>query len=53
MKGDTHEESTHFCDNKQWAISVDDGCLRFHPDFNGDSEKTTSWIWKEAFDDYA
>jgi len=45
-------EKVHvFGDNKQWAISVDDGCLRFHPDFKGDSQKTTSWIWKEAFEE--
>ena len=35
----------------EWAISEDDGCLRFHPQWNTNSEKTSSWIWKEAWEE--
>lgn len=35
----------------QWAISVDDGCLRFHPQFNTDYTKVSTHIWSEAWDE--
>lgn len=37
-----------FGKNNEWAISEDDGCLRFHPQFNTHPEKISSWIWREA-----
>jgi hypothetical protein len=40
-----------FGEYKQWAISEDDGCLRFHPQYNTNPEKKSSWIWKEAFEE--
>ena len=40
-----------FGEYRQWAISEDDGCLRFHPQFNSSPEKKSSWIWKEAFEE--
>ncbi len=40
-----------FGNNKEWAISEDDGCLRFHPQYSIDPEKVGTWIWKEAFDE--
>lgn len=40
-----------FGEYKQWAISEDDGCLRFHPQFNSSPEKKSSWVWKEAFEE--
>ena len=40
-----------FGEHKQWAISIDDGCLRFHPQYNEYPDKTSSWIWKEAFEE--
>lgn len=40
-----------FGENDQWAISVDDGCLRFHPQYNEHPEKVTTWIWKEAYNE--
>lgn len=43
---------THiFGDNNQWAISTDDGCLRFHPQYNIYPKKISKWIWKEAFEE--
>lgn len=33
----------------QWAISLDDGCLRFHPQFNTDPTKVSTHIWEEAW----
>lgn len=39
-----------FGDNNQWAVSTDDGCLLFHPQFEAHPEKTASWIWQEAWD---
>jgi len=40
-----------FGDLNQWAISEDDGCLRFHPQYNTSPEKISKWIWKEAIDE--
>ena len=40
-----------FGENGEWAISVDDGCLRFHPQWDTDPQKTSSWIWREAFEE--
>ena len=40
-----------FGKNYEWAISVDDGCLRFHPQFQTSPEKISKWIWKEAFEE--
>jgi hypothetical protein len=39
-----------FGDNNEWAVSTDDGCLQFHPQFEEHPEKISSWIWKEAWD---
>lgn len=33
----------------QWAISLDDGCLRFHPQFSTDINKVSTHIWEEAW----
>lgn len=38
-----------FGDNLQWAVSLDDGCLRFHPQYEEHPEKISSWIWREAW----
>lgn len=38
-----------FGEDNQWAISEDDGCLRFHPQYSIHPEKIGKWIWKEAF----
>ena len=38
-----------FGDHNEWAISEDDHCLRFHPQFNIDPTKTSTWIWREAW----
>ena len=38
-----------FGEYSQWAISTDDGCLRFHPQYNDHPKKYSKWIWKEAF----
>lgn len=38
-----------FGDDKEWAISEDDGCLRFHPHFRNSPEKMAVYIWREAF----
>ena len=37
-----------FGKNNEWAISEDDGCLRFHPQYSIEPEKIGKWIWKEA-----
>lgn len=34
----------------EWGVSVDDGCLRFHPNIHDDPSRTSSWVWKEAWD---
>lgn len=33
----------------QWAISMDDHCLLFHPQHNIDPSKTTEHVWREAY----
>jgi len=33
----------------QWAISLDDGCLIFHPQFEKDPSITSDHIWREAY----
>lgn len=38
-----------FGDHGEWGISLDDGCLRFHPDRLGNPGQTAHWIWREAF----
>lgn len=38
-----------FGEYNEWAISQDDHCLRFHPQFDIDPTKTSSWIWREAW----
>jgi hypothetical protein len=38
-----------FGNQRQWGISVDDGCLQFHPQMGCNPEITSKWIWKEAF----
>lgn len=39
-----------FGENKEWAVSEDDGCLRFHPQWNTDPHKTSTYIWQECFE---
>lgn len=38
-----------FGDDNQWAVSQDDSCLRFHPQYSTDPDKVTTWIWREAW----
>lgn len=38
-----------FGEHGQWAISEDDGCLRFHPQWTIAPEKTATHIWRDAF----
>ena len=33
----------------QWAISLDDGCLLFHPQYSIAPEKKSTHIWQEAW----
>ena len=40
-----------FGNHNQWAISTDDGCLRFHPQYSMHPKKCAKWIWKEAFEE--
>ena len=37
-----------FGDEEQWALSLDDGCLRFHPNMD-EPERVSSWVWREAW----
>lgn len=38
-----------FGDEQQWGVSLDDGCLRFHPNVIDSPTTTTNWIWREAW----
>lgn len=33
----------------EWAVREDDGCLIFHPQWNTNPHKTTTYIWSEAW----
>ena len=39
-----------FGEDGEWAVSTDDGCLLFHPQYKINPDKTAEWIWKEAWD---
>ena len=39
-----------FGDENQWAISRDDHCFVFHPQYSIDPTKTADHIWREAFE---
>lgn len=43
------ERVLRFGDRDQWAISLDDGCLRFHPDYEEHPKQVSAWIWPEAW----
>ncbi len=38
-----------FGDHDEWAVSLDDGCLRFHPNYKEKPEGLATHIWREAF----
>lgn len=38
-----------FGENGEWAVHEDDGCLIFHPQWNTNPHKTSTYIWKEAW----
>jgi hypothetical protein len=40
-----------FGKNGEWGISVDDGCLMFHPQMNSNPSIYAKHIWKEAFEE--
>jgi len=38
-----------FGEHDQWAVTVDDGCLLFHPNYQNQPEIVSKHIWREAF----
>ena len=38
-----------FGDDNEWAVSEDDGCLLFHPNYKERPEVSATHIWREAF----
>ena len=38
-----------FGEHDEWAISEDDGCLRFHPQWSLNTDVVGKWIWPEAW----
>lgn len=38
-----------FGKHDEWAVSEDDGCLRFHPQYELRPELTATYIWREAW----
>ena len=38
-----------FGDNQEWAVSLDDGCLRFHPNYKDNPDTKAIYIWSEAW----
>ena len=40
-----------FGEHDEWAISEDDGCLRFHPRWGSKPEIIGKWIWRQAWDE--
>lgn len=40
-----------FGEHKEWGISVDDGCLQFHPNILDDPKIKADHIWAEAWDE--
>jgi len=44
------EPAIIFGDNKEWAITQDDGCLQFHPDYINKPDVKSTHIWKEAWE---
>jgi len=40
-----------FGPRRQWGISYEDECLMFHPQLTREPQKTSPWIWREAFEE--